>query len=691
MDFFESQDVARRKTGRLVIYFVLAVVLMIVGLYLVVCAITPMVDGSSESKPPNTTTYSSSPSTSPNYPRSGSSQHSSYQSSQSNSEYKINWWQPKILLIVAVVTIGIVGLGSAYKTAELRGGGQKVASMLGGRRIHPNTSDPSERRLLNVIEEMSLASGVPVPPVYVMDHEEGVNAFAAGYTPSDAVIGVTRGTLNYLSRDELQGVMAHEYSHIFNGDMRLNIRLIGILHGILILTIIGFYLLRFGAIAGRGSRGKKGNPGAYLMILGVAVLILGGVGLIFGRLIKAAVSRQREYLADASAVQFTRNPEGIAGALKKIGGLASGSRVQSPEAESASHMFFANGLKSAAIGSLSTHPPLKDRIKRIDPQFGGQFPTNIAPQNQFEPEEVQVVAVEDKSPFGFRTPMDQFGVVDAIPLEPVVVLGAMGEPNTGHVAYSHDLIASMPNELVDGIHDLFSSRAVVFALLLDDDEAIRQKQLDVVRTKEGEPTEHETIRLAPFVKQPGKIARLPIIEMVQSTLTEMSPEQYETFRVTVDELVKADGKIDLFEFMLQRVLIDHLDRMMFGKKPPAMKFQSIDAVLAECGALISCLARVGHSDEGETSGAYQQAMDVIQTSKQKPALLSKSDCSLKVVSSSLEKLSHGSPLVKKALLSSAMTCIAADGKVTVEESELVRAIADSLDCPIPPISVGPIE
>jgi len=690
MDFFESQDVARRKTGRLVVYFILAVLLMIAGLYLVVCAITPVVQSSTE---PETSNYSSSHTTDypSNYSRNGSTYDSRHETEPSKSEYKISWWQPQILLIVSVVTIGIVGLGSGYKIVELRGGGEKVATMLGGRRIHPNTSDPTERRLLNVVEEMSIASGVPVPPVYVMDKEEGVNAFAAGYSPNDAVIGVTRGTLEYLSRDELQGVMAHEYSHILNGDMRLNIRLIGILHGILILTIIGFYLLRFGALAGASSRGKKGNPGAYLMILGVAVLILGGIGLLFGRLIKAAVSRQREYLADASAVQFTRNPDGIAGALKKIGGLSAGSRVKSPEAESASHMFFGYALKSAAIGSLSTHPPLPDRIKRIDPSFDGQFPRNVLPARPSEAEVAEAVPVEAGSGPGFRTPMDQFGIVDAIPLEPVVVLGAMGEPNTGHVAYSHDLIASMPRTLLDAIHDLFSSRAVVFALLLDEDAEIRQQQLEIVRTREGEPTERETKRVAPLVKQQGKIARLPIIEMVQSTLTEMSPEQYETFSVTVDELVKADGKIDLFEFMLQRVLIDHLDRMMHGKKPPVIKFQSIDAVLSECGALISCLARVGHSEEGEMAESYQQAMDQIQTGKQKPAFMSKSDCSLKVVNRSLEKLAHGSARVKKGLLNAAMTCIAADGKVTVEEAELIRAIADSIDCPIPPISVGPLE
>lgn len=287
--------------------------------------------------------------------------------------------------------------------------------------------------------------------------------------------------------------------------------------------------------------------------------------------------------------------------------------------------------------------------------------------------------------------MSGLPIVDAIPLEPVVVLGAMGDPQQQHFSYSQKLLASLPEDLLAAIHDLFSARAVVFALLLDDDEEIRNKQLELVRQHEGEPTEKDTIRLAPLVTQPGKAARLPIIEMVQSTLTEMSAEQYQTFRKCVDDLVKADGKIDLFEFMLQRVLLDHLDRILFGKKPPSIKFNSIDAVLAESAALISCLAWVGHTSGEEATQAYAQAIQNLPTSRERPPMLSQQDCSLKMIAGSLDKLALGSPKVKKGLLNAAMTCIAADGKVTVAEAELVRAIADSLDCPIPPIAVGPIE
>ena len=348
MDFFQRQDHARRKSTLLIAYFVLAVVTIALAMYLAACFITPML----------------SPDT-----NSGDSR-----STRSTQSREITLWQPQLLLWVGGGTLLVIGLGSLYKIIELRGGGATIANMLGGRLIQPNTNDPGERRLMNVIQEMALASGTPVPPVYVLEEEKGINAFAAGYTPADAVIGVNRGTIDYLSRDELQGVIAHEFSHILNGDMRTNIHLMGVLHGILLIAVIGFYALRFGGLSSGRSSNNKNNSAAYIMLVGVAALIIGAIGLFFARLIKATLSRQREYLADASAVQFTRNPAGISGALKKIGGLANGSRVLSAESESASHMFFGNARRESSFISFSTHPPLGERIRRLDPSFEGKFP-----------------------------------------------------------------------------------------------------------------------------------------------------------------------------------------------------------------------------------------------------------------------------------------------------------------------------
>ncbi len=337
--FFEHQDIARRRTGLLIFLFCAAVVAIVLAVYTVV-ALVNVNFGLMQPDVPH---------------------------GQTRPE---PFWNPQLFSVVTLATMAIIALGSLYKISELSAGGEAVALMLGGRRIHPLTKDFAERQLLNVVEEMALASGVPVPPVYVLDQEDGINAFAAGHRPGDAVIGVSRGSLDYLDRDELQGVMAHEFSHILNGDMRLNLRLVGVLHGILILAVIGYYILRGGVHS--GGSGKKGGAGAIFLVA-IGLIVIGGVGLLFGRLIKAAVSRQREFLADASAVQFTRYPAGIAGALKKIGGLSRGSRINDAHAGEVSHMFFGEAVSALGLDWLGTHPPLADRIRRIDPSFDGQI------------------------------------------------------------------------------------------------------------------------------------------------------------------------------------------------------------------------------------------------------------------------------------------------------------------------------
>ena len=312
-NFFQQQDSARRKTFQLVVYFVLAILILIALVYGLLLAL-----------------------------------------SMYSAHEPVSWWQPELLLFAAPAVGLVVGGASAFKVAQLASGGQAVALMMGGEEVPGTTTDARQKRLLNVVEEMALAAGVPVPPVYVLE-EPGINAFAAGYAPGDAVVAVSQGCLNYLTRDELQGVVAHEFSHILNGDMRLNIRLIGLIFGIMALSIIGRMLM---FTSGGRSSGRNDSRGG-LMLLGLGVFVLGLAGAFFGRLIMAAVSRQREYLADASAVQFTRNSDGIGGALKKIGGLAKGSRIDNPQAAEAGHMFFANAFAGEGLaGLLATHPPL---------------------------------------------------------------------------------------------------------------------------------------------------------------------------------------------------------------------------------------------------------------------------------------------------------------------------------------------
>src|ERR1039458_7714733 len=337
MDFFERQDQARRNTKLLVVYFILGVAMLIVAVYAATLVIFTGV---------------------------ASSHHHRY-----DEQVQMVLWNPQLFLGAAIGTLAVIALGRGFKTLELAQGGSTVATMLGGRLVDPSTSDPDERKLRNVVEEMAIAAGVPVPQVYLLPQEKGINAFAAGHTTSDAVVAVTAGAVKLLTRDELQGVIGHEFSHILNGDMRLNLRLMGTIFGILCLAIIGRVLLQTARGGGR-SRGQ--NP---LPLLGLLLLVIGYIGVFFGRLTQAAVSRQREFLADASSVQFTRNPGGITGALKKIGGLGeTGSRLGHAHAEELSHMFFGNGVSEPFIGLLETHPPLAERIRVFDPNFDGKFP-----------------------------------------------------------------------------------------------------------------------------------------------------------------------------------------------------------------------------------------------------------------------------------------------------------------------------
>src|SRR6186713_2124743 len=318
MDFFARQEAARRTTRWLLVAFLISVVLVV----LAIDAVVVLLFGAAE------------PDASPT----------------------------AAVLGTSVVVLAIICGASLFKTLSLRAGGAAVARSLGGTRIERATSDLALKRLHNVVEEMSIASGVTMPEVYVLEHEDGINAFAAGNSPADAAIAVTRGAATRLKREELQGVIAHEFSHILNGDMRLNIRLLGWTFGLLAVAIVARVVLQ--SSPGSGGRSRKDGAGA-LMLAALAAMVLGYIGVFFGRLLQAAVSRHRERLADASAVQFTRDPAGLTGALLKIAGLSAGSRLVTPSAEEVAHMLFAPGLDRL----MATHPSLEDRLKELDPNF----------------------------------------------------------------------------------------------------------------------------------------------------------------------------------------------------------------------------------------------------------------------------------------------------------------------------------
>ena len=620
MDFFERQDEARRHTKLLVVYFVLAVLSLVIVINVAASLILgALVIGS----------------------------------------------KSVLLFWITLATLAVILTGSAFKTLQLASGGSAVAELLGGRLINSNTSDTDERKLLNVVEEMSIASGVPVPQVYVMDDEAGINAFAAGHSTSDAAISVTRGCMKLLSRGELQGVIAHEFSHILNGDMRLNLRLMGLVFGILCLTVIGRVLIR--------TRGRK-NP---LPLVGLALIVVGWAGVFFGRLIQSAVSRQRELLADAAAVQFTRNPGGLAGALKKIGGLAFGSRIESPHAEEASHLFFANGLGNSFF---ATHPPLTERIRALDPSFDGKFPRVTEEPASAIPPAPRVTATPE-------TPMPQAGAARFV--APFVaehaIVANIGQATTQHLAYAADLRHAIPPAIEAAARDPFAASGLVCALLLASEPSVHEKQFEVLASVTSEAMLNETARIWPEVQVMPVQAKIPSLDLALPALRRLPPEQFQQFRAAIGTLAASSAKADLFAYMLQKIVARHLDTYFLPERRPVTQFYALHPLAHDCGVLLSATAYAGQEDATELSAAFAKGADYLsQAARCEIPLLPPDECDLSNMDAALERLSQAVPQIKKDLLGACAQTVAADGVIQEGEAELLRAIADALDCPVPP-------
>jgi len=614
------------------------------------------------------------------------------------------FWDPVVIGLVTLVVLVFVGGGSVYKLSQLAGGGQVVALALGGRALNHDSRDAHEQKLLNVVEEMAIASGVPVPPVYVMDGEASINAFAAGYKPDDAVVGVTRGTMELLDRDELQGVIAHEFSHILNGDMRLNIRLIGVLHGILVLGLIGHLLLRsaFYSGAGRSRRSSKesGNAALAIAAAGLALLVIGYVGVFFGNLIKAAVSRQREYLADASAVQFTRYPDGIGNALRKIGGYTFGSKVRHPDAEEFSHMYFGQGVSSWMGGALATHPPLPKRIKAVLPDWDGSF---LEPQ---PPADVEDKAAAKQAHLSRRPPLPfpiGRGAAGAAGLATGAAAGlgagatvgdavaaSVGRPAPEHLAYAQQLRSEIPEAVAHAARGPYGARAVVFAMLIDDDAAVAQDQMAHLSANADAAVAELTQRLRPRVRGLDAKLRLPVLDLALGALRQMSPAQHRAFVANAEALIRADDRLSLFEWVLRRVLRRHLADAEPGR-PKRARVYHLGPVADEAAVLLSTLAWAGHQDAAAAEAAYALAVARLGLDR-RPPMLPREHVKLSRLGKALDELNKVALREKRKLITAAAVGVTADTEVTVVEAELLRAVADALGVPMPPLLAGsPVE
>jgi uncharacterized tellurite resistance protein B-like protein len=482
-----------------------------------------------------------------------------------------------------------------------------------------------------------------------------------------------------LTRDELQGVIGHEFSHILNGDMRLNLRLMGIIFGILCLAVIGRVLLYT-----RSRSSKDKNP---LPLLGLALLVIGWIGVLFGRLIQAAVSRQRELLADASSVQFTRNPAGLAGALRKIGSLSYGSKLEAAHAEEASHMFFGNGMGESFFHLMDTHPPLAERIRAIDPSFDGTFPpVSFAEVAQATPR----VASAQRSPLPFPFPGMPGAQGGMAPLAPPIiaaqtVMANTGTPTPGHLRYAEDLRATIPASLQAAAREGLGASTLVYALLLSDDEAVRRKQFDELTAATSAAVCQETLRVLPEVQAVATHAKLPLVDLAIPGLRHLSPTQFQQFRTALQKLVESDGEIDLFEYVLQKVVLRHLEPYFLQARKPVIQYYSLKPLAGDCAVLLSALAYLGQDEPGKIEYAFQQGAQLLSYAAQiEHRLLPETECELEQVDAALNRLCQAVPQIKKNVLNACAQTVAADGVIQEMEAELLRAIADTLDCPMPP-------
>ena len=582
-------------------------------------------------------------------------------------------WNPYLFCWVTLISLTSVALGSLYKIRLLSAGGSAVAELLGGRCVETNTSDLDEQRLRNVVEEMAIASGMPVPEIYVLDNERGINAFSAGHTRDDVAIGITRGGLKLLTRDELQGVIAHEFSHILNGDTRLNLRLMGLMHGLFWPTPVGRILVR-GSTQARDPDESVFDDVTIPFFLptapvGVLFLIVGGISSPFVRLIKSLICCNREWLADAAAVQFTRNPAGIGGALKKIGGLLKQGRLDSPHAETASHLYFVNYSHDSWFSCQSTHPPLAKRVLAIDPAFGGQFPkVKTLPPNQFERDQVYEQTLAR--------------VMAEVRKIPETLFADAGGLTADHIKAAAAMRFNLPPEVNQALREPAGAASVIYVLVLSEDEAVRGRQMEILRAN---GMSERTAALALPIQALSVKFKLALAEFAVPALRQHSLNEYVNFNKTVQKLVECDGAIELFEYALMKMVARQLRAYFEGPDLDRARYGRVQDVLPECALLFSALAHVGQEDdEPAARAAFAQGQQFLDAPGAQIQFMPRKEWDLAGVDAALARLAKCPASVQRNILLACGKTVASDGQVTEREAELLRAIADSLDCPMPP-------
>jgi Zn-dependent protease with chaperone function len=640
MDFFAAQAAARRRTALLVVYFVLAVLGTVAAVWLglsVVVALQPDLGFA---------------------PFGGG-----------------------LAVAVAVVVGATTAAGSAWHAARLADGGHAVARMLGGVPVDRRTEEPGERRFVNVAEEMSIAAGLPVPALYVLPGEAGINAFAAGLAPDQAVVAATRGALDRLSRDELQGVVAHEYSHVLNGDARLNVRLLSVIGGITAVAAVGRVLVRLADDSGSrrvrwsssSSSGKRSGGGAILAA-GLVVWAAGSVGAFFGRLIRAAVSRQREHLADAAAVQFTRNPDGLAGALAKI--AQAGSKVESAFAPEAAHLFFANGLASSW---LATHPPIKERIDRILPN-GYLRVMRLAAEAERAPGEAAAPSPEEAAA-ALAAAREAAGVAPLAPAGPLTAsafVASAGRLDPRQAAHAAGLLQALPPEVAAAAREPSGAAALVRALLAAGPPEARAAAL----TRIADPAQRAAVEpLAAALAPVPREARSAALDLALPALDALPAAGADALEADLAALAAADGQTSVFEWALLRIVRRRRARRAAAQRPARLRIEDVQPELLD---VLSIMAWAGTAQEVGAQAALDTALPVLGI----PVgwrVLPRDRVSGKRLDAALDRLDGAVPPLKARLVQACAAEVLFDGRALPSELELLRAVAASLGVPTPPV------
>ena len=607
MNFFRAQDEARGRTTKLVVLLVLAVLVLAGSLYALAVL----------------------------------GQH------KLSRRGEIDWFQGDLFFWTAGVALIVILGGSLLRIAELSKGGGAIAERLGGRLVGATTKDAAERRYLNVVQEMALASGLPVPLCYVIDGDETINAFAAGNTPQDAAVGVTRGALRNLTRDELQGVIAHEFSHIGNGDMKLNLRIIGTVAGLTALAQLGYILVRIGLSSGSS---RKNNTWP-MAIAGLVVVLVGLGGVFFARVIQASVSRQREYLADASAVQFTRNPLGLASALRKVAGLSGAQREASSAELEAQHMFFA-GSAGFLESLFSSHPPIGERIRRVDPTFDGHIPDVTA-----------VAATADDEPVSGLSGR-------AVATPPPLPTPARAVPTDLQIQDSVGFRGAIPGVLREASEDPVSAMAVVLGLILRNDPLQRAAQLAQAESLAGGEVVREARRLDALLRAVPAGSRVALLDLSMPALRQLSPTQVAAFRKAL-ERAGYEAEDGLIVLLIQASMRRYLST---EKNPPSRPGD----LAAACGLVLSAVVQTSGEDAAAQGRAYVLGAGVLGMAGLSPTMVPPASVDLGKVDEALAVIAGQSVPARRQFVRAIGAAMLHDGRAEPAEVEIVRAVADSL-------------